>query len=74
MGGHADSSGRDAVNEPLSEARARAVVERLVSRGIPAPALTARPSVGTGEARGVRGARNAPLRVDRRSVCGAAPT
>ena len=42
VGGHADSSGRAAVNEPLSEARARAVVEHLVSRGIPASALTAR--------------------------------
>ena len=42
VGGYADSSGTDAVNQPLSEARARAVVEHLVSRGIDASALTAR--------------------------------
>jgi adhesin transport system outer membrane protein len=42
VGGHTDSSGTDAVNDPLSEARARAVVDHLVSGGIPASALTAR--------------------------------
>lgn len=42
VGGHTDSSGTDAVNEPLSEARARAVVDHLVGGGIPASALTAR--------------------------------
>ena len=35
VAGHTDSSGTDAVNVPLSEARARAVVDHLVSRGIP---------------------------------------
>jgi len=42
VGGHTDSSGTDAINQPLSEARARAVVDHLVSGGIPASALTAR--------------------------------
>jgi len=40
--GHADSSGDDALNQPLSERRARAVVDYLVKRGIEASALTAR--------------------------------
>jgi adhesin transport system outer membrane protein len=42
VGGHADRSGTDAVNQPLSEARAQAVVDHLVSRGITASALSAR--------------------------------
>jgi outer membrane protein OmpA-like peptidoglycan-associated protein len=42
VGGHTDSSGGDAINQPLSERRARAVVEHLVSRGIDASALTAK--------------------------------
>lgn len=42
VGGHTDRSGTDAINQPLSEARARAVVDHLVSGGIPASALTAR--------------------------------
>lgn len=42
VGGYTDSSGTDAVNRALSEARARAVVDHLVNRGIPASALTAR--------------------------------
>jgi outer membrane protein OmpA-like peptidoglycan-associated protein len=42
VGGHTDGSGSDAVNDPLSEARARAVVDHLVSGGFPASALTAR--------------------------------
>ncbi len=42
VGGHTDSSGTDAINQTLSERRARAVVDHLVSRGIEAHALTAR--------------------------------
>lgn len=42
VGGHADSSGTDIINQPLSEARARAVVDGLVARGIDRDALTAR--------------------------------
>jgi outer membrane protein OmpA-like peptidoglycan-associated protein len=42
VAGYADGSGTDAVNDPLSEARARAVVDHLVSGGIPASALSAR--------------------------------
>jgi outer membrane protein OmpA-like peptidoglycan-associated protein len=42
VAGHCDSSGTDAINVPLSEARARAVVDHLVGRGIPPSALTAR--------------------------------
>ena len=42
VGGHADSSGTDAVNQPLSERRARAVVDYLVAGGIDASTLTAR--------------------------------
>ena len=42
VGGHTDSSGGDAINQPLSERRARAVVDHLVSRGIDASAMTAR--------------------------------
>jgi len=42
VGGHTDSSGSNAINEPLSERRARAVVDHLVAGGISASALTAR--------------------------------
>ena len=40
--GHTDASGTDAVNQPLSERRAAAVVDHLVARGIEAWALTPR--------------------------------
>jgi outer membrane protein OmpA-like peptidoglycan-associated protein len=40
--GHTDGSGTDAVNQPLSERRAAAVVDHLVSRGIETWALTPR--------------------------------
>ena len=40
--GHTDSSGTEAINQPLSERRARAVLDLLVTRGIEASALTAR--------------------------------
>jgi outer membrane protein OmpA-like peptidoglycan-associated protein len=40
--GHTDASGTDAVNQPLSQHRAVAVVDHLVARGIEAWALSAR--------------------------------
>jgi OOP family OmpA-OmpF porin len=42
VGGHTDSSGTDAVNQLLSERRARAVVDYLVAGGTSASTLTAR--------------------------------
>jgi outer membrane protein OmpA-like peptidoglycan-associated protein len=42
VSGHADASGTDAINEPLSEARARSVRSYLVSRGIDGARLEAR--------------------------------
>jgi outer membrane protein OmpA-like peptidoglycan-associated protein len=42
VAGHADSSGNDAINAPLAEARARAVVDFLVARGVDAGRLSAR--------------------------------
>lgn len=46
--GHTDSEGDPAANQALSEARARAVVDRLVASGIAAERLTA---IGYGETR-----------------------
>jgi outer membrane protein OmpA-like peptidoglycan-associated protein len=46
--GHTDSTGSDAVNQPLSERRARRVMEYLVSQGVPASKLSA---VGYGSSR-----------------------
>ncbi|MBL9037869.1 MAG: OmpA family protein [Archangium sp.] len=46
--GHTDSQGSDAVNEPLSRARAAAVREYLVQRGVDANKIT---SVGMGSRR-----------------------
>ena len=40
--GHTDNTGTDAINQPLSERRAQAIVEELVKDGIAASALTAR--------------------------------
>jgi outer membrane protein OmpA-like peptidoglycan-associated protein len=40
--GHTDSTGTDAINQPLSERRAKAIVDQLVKDGIDASALTAR--------------------------------
>lgn len=34
VGGHTDNTGSDAVNQPLSEARARAVIDYLLQKGI----------------------------------------
>jgi len=42
VAGHADSSGNDAINEPLAEARAQAVVDFLVSHGVDGERLSAR--------------------------------
>jgi outer membrane protein OmpA-like peptidoglycan-associated protein len=42
VGGHAYSSGTDAINDPLAEARARAVINYLVGRGVDATRLSAR--------------------------------
>lgn len=44
--GHTDSRGSDAYNQPLSERRARAVMDYLISRGVPAERLR---SEGRGE-------------------------
>ena len=40
--GHTDSTGTDAINQPLSERRAQAIVDQLVKDGIDASGLTAR--------------------------------
>jgi outer membrane protein OmpA-like peptidoglycan-associated protein len=42
VAGHADSSGTPAINDPLAEARARAVVDHLTERGVDAERLRAR--------------------------------
>ena len=39
--GHCDATGSDAVNDPLSQKRAEAIVAALVKNGIPADRLTA---------------------------------
>lgn len=39
--GHCDNTGSDAVNDPLSQKRAEAIVARLVQLGISADRLTA---------------------------------
>jgi outer membrane protein OmpA-like peptidoglycan-associated protein len=40
--GHTDNTGTDAINQPLSERRAQAIVDELIKDGIDASALTAR--------------------------------
>ena len=40
--GHTDSTGTDAINQPLSERRAQAIVDQLVKDGIDPSALTAK--------------------------------
>jgi outer membrane protein OmpA-like peptidoglycan-associated protein len=40
--GHTDNTGTDAINQPLSERRAQAIVEELVKDGIDAASLTAK--------------------------------
>ncbi len=41
IGGHTDATGSDAVNQPLSQARADAVASALTERGVGADAITA---------------------------------
>jgi OmpA-OmpF porin, OOP family len=50
--GHTDNRGSDESNQALSEARAKSVVDYLVSKGIPAANLT---SSGKGESEPVAG-------------------
>jgi outer membrane protein OmpA-like peptidoglycan-associated protein len=38
--GHTDSSGSDAINQPLSERRARAVANEITSQGVDAARIT----------------------------------
>ncbi len=40
--GHTDNTGTDAINQPLSERRAQAIVDELVKDGIDASSLTAK--------------------------------
>ena len=40
--GHTDNTGTDAINQPLSERRAQAIVDQLIKDGIDASALTAK--------------------------------
>lgn len=63
--GHTDSVGTDAYNEKLSERRAQAVVDYLVSSGIDAGRLTA---VGYGEGRPVASNDTAEGRAQNRRV------
>jgi outer membrane protein OmpA-like peptidoglycan-associated protein len=46
--GHTDSTGSDAINQPLSERRANRVREFLISQGVPASRMTA---IGYGSSR-----------------------
>ena len=50
--GHTDNTGTDAINNPLSEARAKSVTAYLVSQGIPADSLS---SKGAGSSEPVAG-------------------
>ena len=40
--GHTDGAGTDAINQPLSERRAQAIVDQLIKDGVDASSLTAR--------------------------------
>ena len=63
--GHTDSQGTPTSNQVLSESRARAVMDFLVSRGVPAQAIT---SVGIGQARPIADNATANGRANNRRV------
>lgn len=63
--GHTDSRGTPTSNQVLSESRARAVMDYLVSRGVPAQAIT---SVGIGQARPIADNVSAEGRANNRRV------
>ena len=63
--GHTDSKGTPSSNQLLSENRARAVMEYLISRGVPATAIT---SVGVGQVRPIADNANAEGRANNRRV------
>ena len=63
--GHTDSSGPDAINLTLSKARAEAVRQGLIARGVPPERLTAE---GLGETRPIADNTTAPGRLKNRRV------
>jgi outer membrane protein OmpA-like peptidoglycan-associated protein len=63
--GHTDSKGTPSSNQLLSENRARAVMEFLISRGIPSTAIT---SVGIGQVRPISDNASAEGRANNRRV------
>lgn len=63
--GHTDSKGTPTSNQVLSENRARAVMEYLISRGVPATSIT---SVGVGQVRPVADNASAEGRASNRRV------
>jgi outer membrane protein OmpA-like peptidoglycan-associated protein len=63
--GHTDSQGTPTSNQVLSESRARAVMDFLVSRGVPPQAIT---SVGIGQSRPIADNASADGRANNRRV------
>lgn len=63
--GHTDSKGTPSSNQLLSENRARAVMEYLISRGVPSTAIT---SVGVGQVRPIADNASAEGRANNRRV------
>lgn len=63
--GHTDSKGTPTSNQLLSENRARAVMEFLISRGVPSTAIT---SVGVGQVRPIADNASAEGRANNRRV------
>lgn len=63
--GHTDSKGTPSSNQLLSENRARAVMEYLITRGVPATAIT---SVGIGQVRPIADNASAEGRANNRRV------